>query len=151
MAAADDPRVAANLRDAFPSPYTQADADEWIMLASSGPAIWSLAITRADTVIGGVGAIPGADVYQYDAEIGYWLGVDHWGQGFATEAVRAYRDHLFRATPMQRLHARVFAGNGASSRVLVKAGFTLEGVARRAVFKRGRFLDVEIYACLRDG
>jgi hypothetical protein len=34
IAAVDDPRIAADLRDLFASPYTLADAREWIELAA---------------------------------------------------------------------------------------------------------------------
>lgn len=100
-------------------------------------------------VIGGIGVEPGADVHRFDAELGYWLGVDHWGHGYATEAVTAVCDFVFAATRLQRLHAVVFDGNPASDRVLDKCGFVLEGTHRRAIFKNGRFLDCRIYARLK--
>jgi [ribosomal protein S5]-alanine N-acetyltransferase len=43
----------------------------------------------------------------------------------------------------------VFAWNAASARVLVKAGFALEGRMRRHAFKDGRFGDVLLYARIR--
>jgi [ribosomal protein S5]-alanine N-acetyltransferase len=149
VAAADAPRVAANLRDRFPGPYTCADAHEWIEQAESSDPLTGLAITRADRVIGGVGLIPGEDVYRHAAEIGYWLGVDHWGQGFATEAVAAFCDHVLATTGFTRLWATVFDGNPASARVLEKCGFVLEGVARRGAYKQGRYLDFQTFARVR--
>ena len=102
-------------------------------------------------MIGGIGLIPGEDVYRFSAEVGFWLGVDSWGQGFATEAVSAFCDHVFATTGFTRLGARVFDGNPASGRVLVKAGFALEGGSRKAAFKGGRHLDVENYGRIANG
>ena len=147
-AAANDPRIAANMRDMFPSPYTLEDAGTWIAFA--GALGWrGLSITRDGRVIGGIGLTPGEDVHRFDAELGYWLGVDYWGVGYASEAVAAFCDQAFAETVFQRLHAVVFDGNPASDRVLEKCGFALEGLARRAIFKGGRFLNCRTYARLK--
>lgn len=150
VAAANDPRVAAHLRDGFPSPYTEDDARRWIATATAGDPLRGLAIAIDDRVVGGIGVIPNDDVYRFSAELGFWIGVAHWGRGLMTEAVRAFCGHVFDATELHRLYARVFAGNPASGRVLTKAGFVLEGVARQAAFKNARFIDVEWYALLRE-
>jgi RimJ/RimL family protein N-acetyltransferase len=86
---------------------------------------------------------------RFDAELGYWLGVAHWGQGYTTEAVAALCDHAFRTSMLQRVHAVVYDGNPGSDRVLDKCGFVLEGLSRRAIFKNGRFLDCRTYARLK--
>lgn len=147
-AAANDPRIAANMRETFPSPYTFEDARVWIEFA--GAFGWrGLSIAREGRVIGGIGLKPGEDVHRFDAELGYWLGVDYWGVGYASEAVAAFCDQAFARTAFQRLHAVVFDGNPASDRVLEKCGFALEGLARRAIFKHGCFLNCRTYARLK--
>lgn len=146
-AVANDRRVAANLRDTFPNPYTVDDARFWI--EQPHEALQGLAIVRDGLVIGAIGLEPGVGERRFDAELGYWLGVDHWGQGFATEAVAALCDHAFATTTLQRLHAMVYDGNPASDRALKKCGFVLEGHARRAIFKNGRFLDCRTYVRLK--
>ncbi len=146
--AANDPQVAANLRDTFPSPYTPADARDWIAMPRAHP-LQGLVIVRDGRVIGAIGLDPGADVHRHGAELGYWLGVEHWGAGYMSEAVAALCDHAFATTRFQRLYAVVFGGNPASDRVLQKCGFILEGLSRRAVFKSGRFLDARTYARLK--
>ncbi len=144
---ANDPRVAANLRDDFPSPYAVDDAHFWIQQQHA--ALQGLAIVREGRAIGGIGLAPGVGERRFEAELGYWLGVAHWGRGYATEAVAAVCDQAFTTTTLQRLHAVVFDGNPASDRVLEKCGFVLEGLSRRAVFKNGRFLDCRMYARLK--
>lgn len=146
---ANDPRVAAGLRDVFPHPYTLSDARHWIAGAEQRHPLMGLLITAQDVPIGGIGLVPGDDVARYSVEVGYWLGVDSWGQGYATEALRALCAHAFATTEFVRIFGCVFEGNDASGRVLEKSGFALEGVQRKAVYKAGRFLDQSIYGRLR--
>jgi RimJ/RimL family protein N-acetyltransferase len=86
---------------------------------------------------------------RFTAEIGYWLGEQHWGRGIATAAVRALCAALLEHTDLERIEAGSFAGNGASIRVLEKAGFEREGVRRRHMFKDGAFIDEVRFAMLR--
>lgn len=149
-AEADDPRIADNLRDGFPSPYSVRDARRFIGAMRDAPPLTVLAIVVDDRPVGCVGLTPGLDVYRLNGEIGYWLGVEHWGRGLATEAVGAFVEAVWRRTPMERLHAGVFSGNPASGRVLEKCGFELESIQRRAVIKNGRIRDLAVWAALRD-
>jgi RimJ/RimL family protein N-acetyltransferase len=61
-------------------------------------------------------------------EIGYWLGVPFWGQGYATEAARALVDHAFGDLGCDTLQAGARVSNPASRRVLEKCGFQWTGV-----------------------
>ena len=71
----------------------------------------------------------GIDWREPDApELGYWLGVDHWGQGFATEAVRAAIDYAFEEFDIEHLFAGARVANPASRNVLEKCGFQWSGV-----------------------
>lgn len=145
---ANDAQVAVNLRDAFPNPYTPADARAWMAMPFAHP-LQGLVICRDDRAIGGIGLEPGVDVARHGAEVGYWLGAAHWGMGYMSEALAEFCDAAFATTSFQRLHAVVFDGNPASDRVLLKCGFALEGLARRAVVKHGRFLDARTYGRLK--
>jgi len=84
----------------------------------------------------------------------YWLGYithpDHRGKGYTTEAVKLLVDYLFRAKNIVRVQAECSPENKASIRVLEKAGFTYEGLRRKAVFIQGRYLDGAMYSILRD-
>jgi RimJ/RimL family protein N-acetyltransferase len=61
-------------------------------------------------------------------ELGYWLGTDYWGQGFATEAARAAIDFFFEETENEFLHSGARVSNAASRNVLEKCGFQWSGV-----------------------
>jgi [ribosomal protein S5]-alanine N-acetyltransferase len=146
---ADNRNVSRNLKDRFPSPYTAADAREWIAHASAQAPPTSLAIVVDGAAVGGVGIELGTDVFRRSAEIGYWLGEPFWGRGIATEALRAMTAYAFARFDICRLEAGVFDWNPASARVLEKNGYVLEGRARLGVIKDGRMGDRLLYALVR--
>ncbi|MFO0797973.1 MAG: GNAT family protein [Gemmataceae bacterium] len=82
-------------------------------------------------------------------ELGYWLGEPFWGAGYAAEACRAAVSHAFAAYAVERIQARVIAGNDASVRVLEKVGFRAEGTLRGSLYRRGRQEDVHFFAVRR--
>lgn len=60
--------------------------------------------------------------------LGYWLGVDHWGRGYATEAVMAISRFAFQDAGKEELCAAVHPENIGSVRVLEKAGFVFDRI-----------------------
>lgn len=147
---ANDRRVWRNLTETFPHPYTEADAENWLSIASSASRSIHLAIEIEGEAVGGTGVIAGEGIARYTAQFGYWLGDAHWGKGIATAAARAMATHVFVDTAFKRLEAPVFAWNPASMRVLEKIGFVQEGVLRQSVFKDGHVIDSIMYAKVRD-
>ena len=145
---ANDRDVWRNLRDRFPHPYTLRDAQQWLESTCHEP--WTTFAIEVDgAAVGGIGYEPMADVYRHTAEIGYWLGREHWGRGIASEAINAFAVHLFDTRPLTRLEAGVYAWNPGSMRALEKAGFLREACKRKAAFKDGEFVDVMLYARLK--
>ena len=136
---ARDPRIAANLRDVFPTPYRYEDAEVFVR-----------AILVEGETVGSIGVFVQSDVYRRSAELGYWLAVPWWGKGIMTKAVKDICQEAFRAFDIVRIYAEPFARNTGSCRVLEKAGFTLEGTLRRSVYKGGEILDSRVYALLRE-
>lgn len=177
---ANDPLVARYMRNLFPSPYTTADAEAWIDIATARKPLRNFALCDAASTQGGGGGYVGGiglkvmgDVECRTMEIGYWMGPDHWGKGIATEALAAFSRWAFetvrvpvegeaeedkegggdgaeKGLELLRLEAGVFDGNVGSRRVLEKAGYTFEGTRRRAVWKNGQVLDIHIYSLLRE-
>lgn len=86
----------------------------------------------------------------YRAAVGYLLGMQYWGKGYATEALRAVIAYLFEQTTVNRIDTFAWAENVASTRVMEKAGMRFEGVARQRRFAKGAFRDLKIYAILRE-
>jgi RimJ/RimL family protein N-acetyltransferase len=87
------------------------------------------------------------------ADFGYVLGRAHWGQGHGTEAATLLAGWLRRQPVLQRLWATCDAGNGASARVLEKAGLAREALMRKASVRPnlgGAIRDTLLYAWVRD-
>jgi ribosomal-protein-alanine N-acetyltransferase len=146
---ANDIRVWNNLRDYFPHPYKEADGQAWLDTVTASELPVNFAIEADGAFAGGIGLILNGDVYVKSAELGYWIGADHWGRGIASAAVRQMAEHCFRSFDIVRIYAEVFEGNKASMRVLEKNGFYLEGVRRKAVFKNGVLMDDYVWVLLR--
>jgi RimJ/RimL family protein N-acetyltransferase len=119
----NDRRIAENTAR-IPHPYGIEDAEEFLSMVNRHAGEASFLITLDDTVIGGCGIDQRAD----GAELGYWLGVAHWGRGFATEAARAVIDHAFDDLDCEALQSGARVSNPASRRVLEKCGFQWTGV-----------------------
>jgi RimJ/RimL family protein N-acetyltransferase len=147
---ANDAEVACMLRDRFPHPYTHEIGRQFLTTQGAAEPLESFAIDVGGVAIGGIGVHPGGDVMRHSAEIGYWVGRKYWGRGIASAALNAVVDHVFREGRYCRLHAHTFEGNEASQRVLEKAGFVYEGTLRKAVFKRGKFLDAVLYGLVNE-
>lgn len=146
---ADNPRVSAYLFDRFPSPYTADDAKFWVNLQQSAAQLTTFAIVIDAEAVGGIGIELRDDVYSRNAKFGYWLGEPFWGRGIMPEAARLVVDYGFQHFDLVRLEAGVFSNNPRSMRVLEKAGFVLEAVNHKAIYKRGELLDEHVYAKFR--
>ena len=88
----------------------------------------NFAIEVDGAAVGGIGLRLGDDVHRRTAEIGYWLGIKHWGKGYATEAMHAVIDYAFTELEHKALQAGSRVTNPASRRVLEKCGFQWTGV-----------------------
>lgn len=150
--AANNPNIAANLRNVFPSPYTLADA-EWFVgdcIAQGEERRLMRTIVIDGQAAGSIAVFVQDDVYEKTAELGYWLAEDHWGKGVMTKAVRQICREAFSRFDILRIYAEPFADNPGSRRVLEKAGFTCEGTMRNGVYKNGRVHSYCMYALLRE-
>lgn len=143
---ADNRRVWINLRDAFPHPYTLADARAFIEAALRRKPETYLAIAVDGAAVGGIGYTLHEDVERVGAEIGYWLGEPFWGRGITTEALAAVTAHAIRTHHLTRVWAVPYEWNAPSFRVLEKCGFVCEGRMRRSAIKDGRVIDQLLYA-----
>ena len=142
--------VAKNLRDRFPFPYKESDAEQWLIFASNQNPEYNFAIANSQELIGGIGLSPQDDVNKYSVEIGYWLAEPFWGKGIVSAALIEMTQHTFKRFKFNRIFAAVFEGNKASERVLQKAGYKKEATLRKSVYKKNKFLDQYIYSILRE-
>jgi RimJ/RimL family protein N-acetyltransferase len=111
--------------------HTRRALDEHVREARAGnPAFWALIERASGDLIGdaGIGLVEGVGP---DFELGYTLGRQWWGRGYATEAASAVRDHALGEHQLPEVLALVRPGNAASIHVLEKIGMERVG-ARHA-------------------
>ncbi|MEM6990179.1 MAG: GNAT family N-acetyltransferase [Myxococcota bacterium] len=135
---AGDERIAATTLN-VPHPYEDGMAEAWISTHQSrfdDGTLRNFAVTLAASgeLVGAIGLA--IDPETRIAELGYWVGVPHWGNGYCTEAARAVVRHGW-SIGLQRIHAHYMATNVASGRVMEKVGMTREGTLRQHVVKHG--------------
>lgn len=145
---ANNKKIAINLRDGFPHPYTLEDAERFIGMFLKQDPVAVFAIQYKGVYAGNIGLHKLTDVYRYSAEIGYFLGEQFWNQGIMTKAVNMICSYGFRELGIIRIHTGVFEYNTASQKVLEKCGFEKEAVFRDAVFKNGKICNEVRYALL---
>ena len=145
------PEVAATTLT-IPHPYPEGAAEAWIgrqpESAANGEFFTWAMVRRGDRALLGAIAL-GITPRHRRGELGYWLGVRYWNQGFTSEAARRVVAFGFEALALHRIEAAHYPRNPASGKVMRKAGLTYEGTLRDYVLKGDRFEDVAIYAILR--
>jgi RimJ/RimL family protein N-acetyltransferase len=149
---ANNKNIADNLRDRFPHPYTEEDA-EWFInfVLSDNDPVKNFVIEINGEASGAIGITPDEDVYRMNAEIGYWLGEHHWGKGIMTSVIKATVKYIFKNLVIKRIYATPFVTTVASLRALEKAGFIKEATIKNGVIKNGRMLDYYIYSISFEG
>jgi RimJ/RimL family protein N-acetyltransferase len=121
---ANDRRIAENTRR-LPHPYLEDHAVEFVRALADDPRETEILIENNIEPIGMVGV----DWRQPDSpELGYWLGVAHWGQGFGTEAARAVIDFTFEEFEIEHLISGARVANPSSRNILEKCGLQWSGV-----------------------
>lgn len=143
---ANNPNIAANMTNAFPSPYGLENAQKFLEMAWSHNPTRLFAIDVNGEAIGGIGIHPQNDVLCLNAEIGYWIGEPHWGKGYVARVIPGILEYAFENFEIDRVYARCFGSNLASKRVLEKTGFELEAEFVATIFKNGRKLNELIFA-----
>ncbi|MFR7591494.1 MAG: GNAT family N-acetyltransferase [Longibaculum sp.] len=145
-------KIMNNLRDGLPYPYTVADAKEYIsfVLQADQEKMFAFAITLHDRVIGSISITRLDNIHSCTGELGYYIGEDYWGKGYATCAVKQVCQYVLNHSDILRIFAEPFAYNTASCRVLEKAGFLYEGTLHKNAMKNGKFLDMKMYALVRE-
>ncbi|WNF21072.1 GNAT family protein [Mesobacillus jeotgali] len=113
-----------------------------------GKAIrWGLQLKNNNSLIGTVG-FHAISTKNRRAEIGYELNQGYWGKGFAKEAILKVVEYGFEEMALKRIGAVVFLENKSSSELLLKLGFSKEGVLRDYMVQNGISYDTNVYSLL---
>jgi RimJ/RimL family protein N-acetyltransferase len=142
---ANNRKIWDNLRDSFPNPYSEGDAELFINLTTEENPKQNFAIEYAGDLCGVIGLIIQNDVYRKSAEIGYWIGEAFWGKGIAATAIKLVTNYGFEDLKLIRIYAGVFEYNVASMKALENSGYKKEGVFKNAIYKNDKVFDEHRY------
>ncbi len=137
----------------IPHPYPDGAAEEWIerhreICDRGDSAVFAIVVAGDGSLVGAIGLE--IDKANRQAELGYWIGKPHWGQGYGTEAARRVLRYAFEELALNRVYGLHMTKNPASGRVMEKLGMKREGTLRQALFRWKKFEDLEVYAMLRE-
>jgi len=135
----------------IPHPYSPGAAETWIASHPAGwtagtNAVYAITLRSSGELVGAIGLAVAAK--HALGEIGYWIAVPHWNNGYCTEAGRSVTAFGFEVLGLHRIQGRHLVRNHASGRVMTKLGMRLEGIHRDAVKKWDRFEDIAHHAIL---
>lgn len=128
------------------APLNRAQEREWVESVGEDDEVRLL--VRADGDPAGTVGLNSPNVVWGTAEVGYMIDPDHWGNGYATDAVSRLCQYAFEERRLNKVYAKVYATNPASRRVLEKVGFVEEGRLRAEAFVEGEYVDVHRYGLL---
>jgi RimJ/RimL family protein N-acetyltransferase len=121
------------------------------MRLAPDPNFITFAITHDDALIGVIDAtVKPASVVQRERgyALGYWLGQPYWGEGYMSEAARAFIQHVFAITNVDAIYSGAQSENAASLRIQEKLGFIRVGEAMFYTAPHGKELPTR-YTTLR--
>ncbi len=107
-------------------------------------------IEKASGEIIGDAGIHFMDVENKQCEIGCTLNKHYHAKGFATEALSAVVDYLFKTLHKHRIVASIDPENTSSLKLVERLGFRKEAHFKKSVRLRGKWVDDIVYALLRD-
>lgn len=114
-------------------------------------AMFAIETIEDDRLVGKVGFSKDSPVYSTMARTISVVGdpADR-GHGYATEARCLLVNYLFLSTDLERIYSETDEQNASARRSLEKCGMRFEGVLRHVVYDLGAWVDMAVYAILRD-
>ena len=146
------PAVRGPLGLADPTNRAQAEetVEDWVERDDSANLLVCLPPEESDADPTPIGTVNAWELDRPRGKVSYWLLPEYHGEGYATEAMTLFLDHLFDARAVRGVEAHVFAHNDPSRTLLDRLGFTLEGTLRQNNFVEGAYRDEYVYGLLRD-
>lgn len=110
----------------IPHPYDLAMAHNWLSQLDTAWTnqqryVYAITLKDNDTLIGTVSL---SQITRDHANLGYWIGIDYWHQGYCSEAVATFIQYIFEYSHLPMVYARHLKDNPASGTVLIKNKFS---------------------------
>lgn len=137
----------------LPYPYTEEHALFWVNTHAEKREQktafeFAIVLKESQTLVGAIGLF--IHSASQIAEIGYWLGEEHWNRGYVSEATQAVIQFGFEELNLHKIYARYLAINPASGKVMLKAKMKYEGTLREHIVKEGVHHDLHYYGILKS-
>ncbi|MBO0962407.1 GNAT family N-acetyltransferase [Neobacillus sp. MM2021_6] len=110
---------------------------------------WGIKLKENQQIIGTVG-LNALHLKNKRAEIGYELHPAFWKRGFASEAIKEVLRFSFNQLDLFRIGAVVYPENEASVNLLMKLGFSKEGILRGYIHQNEQFHDTYVLSLLQQ-
>jgi RimJ/RimL family protein N-acetyltransferase len=138
----------------IPHPYEDGMAESWIgshaeHVEQGTAVVFAITLKATGELAGAISLFSIRPAFGR-GEMGYWVGVPYWNQGYCTEAAKALIRYAFDDLGMHRVFAEHMVRNPGSGRVMQKAGMTYEGTLRQHVKKWDTYEDLAVYGILRS-
>lgn len=149
---ANDPGIAEWTE--LPSPYDREHGAHFLALAQEERRLgesyhFAIADVETDDLLG-MAALSNVDLESQNAEVGIWLGREHWGEGFAIEAFDLLLEIAFERLDLTKLYGILLEGNESSIQLLERFGFQEEGRLRWHTKRAEDWMDKIFYGLLRE-
>ena len=149
---AGHPKISATTMN-IPHPYKAKDAEKWIQIAhdaleNQNGYVFAMRSRQHSGFMGGIGLRINQRFNH--AELGYWVGVPYWNQGFGTEAVGRVIQFGFEELNLHKIFATYLIQNPASGQVMYKNGMVKEGTLKDHYRKDGEYKTIVQCRITRD-
>lgn len=147
-----DPRLSTYMK--FPKLTKEEELEcikKWIKEADeSEKEKWVIERKRDSAVVGNIEVVSVTKKHNY-CNVGYTIRYDYWGNGYATEALKAVSEYLLNDRGYYLVECSCNELNKQSSKVMLKAGFKKDGyIANRRLNVDGSYSGVEYYSKCRE-
>jgi RimJ/RimL family protein N-acetyltransferase len=148
----NDSEVSIMMRVGIPFPMRPEDEEKWYnSLDANGDKNYGFAIEskKEGQYLGGCG-VHGIDSKNHVATVGIFLGREHIGKGYGTDAMQVLVDFCFNEINLNKVKLFVFAFNKRGLKCYQKVGFKIEGKLRQEIFRQGKYHDMLSMGLLRS-
>ena len=129
-----------------PYPYSIDDAKYWVKKTKQDQ--YSLNIYLKNKLIGGVSLSNQRENSKW--ELGYWIGEEYWGNGYAIEACENLISYFFSNTNNSIIYASHMKDNIKSKKIIIKLGFKLVGSGKKFSISRNEMVEDLYYELIKS-
>ena len=120
-----------------PYPYSIDDAKYWVKKTKQDQ--YSLNIYLKNKLIGGMSLSNQRENSKW--ELGYWIGEEYWGNGYAIEACENLISYFFSNTNNSIIYASHMKDNIKSKKIIIKLGFKLVSSGKKFSISRNEMVE----------